>query len=118
MKRLLFLLTLGVLFTGCQEEDQIATTEAVEFTLGVLSGEDARAMADFPDYVSVEMAVESAGEIIVKSITFRKTGEIYVSEPVEMHSGEYKLIDFVIATENLVSIPGLFHRFAVDMTLC
>ena len=115
MKRLWFVLTLGVFFGSCQEEDQITTTEAVQFMLSVTDGENGHTIADFPDNISIDIRLESTeGETTLKNINFSKTGHTYISEPVAMQTGKYKLNDFVIDNEKLAGSPGLFNDFFVS----
>src|SRR5687768_7257661 len=114
MKRLFTLLTLGFFFfTGCQEENDITTKEAVHFTLDVSTSNDGRTDADLPDNISVEMTLASGAEEITKSVNFSKTGNSYFSESVELPLGTYKLKDFVVDNEDLAAIPGLPQNFSV-----
>jgi hypothetical protein len=104
---LIAMLMLAVLFQRCTPDDEESTAvEKVQFSLDFTlpDGANGRIKAsDIPTGAHVLLSVEkSNGEIAltqqpVKVLAF---GESYITEPLALHPGQYRVTDFLLVDEN------------------
>lgn len=104
-KTILWLLLLGATSQQCVEEGQDLNPVAVQFTclLPVQSTEGGRQKAEEPTTLRISLEDNDGNPLfILKEIQLIKFGDAYITEPLELLQGYYRITDFLIVAGNQV----------------
>ncbi len=120
MKRLILLIPIflvAILLQNCADEENVIP-QNIQFTLQVASSVDGRTATELPEGTALLLSLQkNSGEEVFthKKIELLKLGDSYVTAPLQLGIGSYKVTDFLLvnaASEILHATPMKGSRLA------
>ncbi|MBT1705587.1 hypothetical protein [Chryseosolibacter indicus] len=106
MKKITLLTAFAValLMFACSEEEPLVQKEQVQFTLRIPSSENpgGRSAAHLPSGVKILISLSNAsGTVLTRHpVSILKLGDSYITEPIQLNTGQYSIIDFLIVNND------------------